>query len=188
MLVKCDQCGKEFNKWPCLIKRHKQHFCCKKCYTTKMKGVPNVKCYHCGALFHKHACLLGRSTKHFCSIECAFPIITVCCNNCGKNFREKPGRAKRGHHFCSLNCRNEYMHKNALRTIQCPQCSIVFTAKSRAKQTFCSPSCVRKFKSMVCHIKKLGNFTDSKEVTISLIKVKLMSHQEAQTTIKATPR
>ena len=51
MKVKCTQCGVEFNKPPCQVKRVKQVFCSKKCHDESQTVFKGKQCEICGDTF-----------------------------------------------------------------------------------------------------------------------------------------
>ena len=161
MLVKCDQCGKEVNKSPYRTKGYKHHFCCKKCY---------------GAW-------LSQNTKQ---------MITVFCLQCGVEVHRHPSDLKKyPRAYCSIKC-----HSLARRLGKMVRCCIcgkeVYRRKSELRgkpmQNCCSPKCLGELVGTANRLKKLGNFSTRKDAHVLLAKVKSMTHQEAQTTIKETPR
>lgn len=71
MLVKCDNCGKEFNKKPNQIKRHKTHFCSKGCQKEFKNIKTPVRCEQCGKDFNKIPSNIKLHPRHFCSRVCS---------------------------------------------------------------------------------------------------------------------
>lgn len=65
MKIKCDYCGKEFNRKPSSIKA--KNYCCKKC--RHADKVQIVKCDNCGKEFEKWKDYVFE--HNFCSRECA---------------------------------------------------------------------------------------------------------------------
>ena len=73
MLIKCDNCGEQFNKKPSKIKLSDKHFCSNKCSSESKKVTINVKCDECGIVVDKRPSDLKKTKngKHFCGRSCA---------------------------------------------------------------------------------------------------------------------
>lgn len=67
VIVKCEYCGKEFEKYPSLVKKH--NFCCIKCRTESRKNYS--KCHICGKTFHQPLSVVKRNKNNYCSVECS---------------------------------------------------------------------------------------------------------------------
>lgn len=81
--VKCQQCGKEFDVWPAIIKRGEGKFCSKKCAVIYSIGRPHPinklnrktkiqKCKICGKGFNTKICRLELGRGKFCSNNCYY--------------------------------------------------------------------------------------------------------------------
>lgn len=133
MKVKCDQCGKEFDKCLSRARRDKHSFCSKECHYRwrfpNYKKKANVKCDWCGDEFERHP---SQVLKHkFCSRKCmgewqsknwkgenhpnweGGKKAKVSCDYCGKVFK-KWGTVvpKSEHHFCSRECGGNWRAEN----------------------------------------------------------------------------
>lgn len=70
-IIKCDYCGKEFNRKPSVIKLSKQHFCSSDCFKKyKLDNRTFVVCENCGKEFCKRPYDIKSKQHHFCSREC----------------------------------------------------------------------------------------------------------------------
>lgn len=118
MKVKCDWCGKEFEKRPCLVKRHRHSFCSRECYgawrsknfmgeknSNWRGGIRYKKCEACGKRF---GVVPSRAnTARFCSVGCEIKV-TVKCKTCGKEFQVIPRRLRTAK-FCSKECYGKWI-------------------------------------------------------------------------------
>lgn len=191
MLVKCDQCGVEFYRVPSQFERSKQHFCSLKCARAKKRDPVVVVCHNCGKPFLVNVwrVKVSKSKQFFCSKKCRFPPSQVNCDFCGKEFYKGFFEIKSTkQNFCSKKC--YVTSKKRGENMPCAECGKVIYRRASAIKNFafCSNACFTKFNGKALHLKKVGNFPTRKEVCALLAKVKSMSHQEVQTTIKETPR
>jgi hypothetical protein len=51
IIIKCEQCGKETEHWPCRIKKNKHNFCSQKCFNLFTQG-PNHYRWKNGIKYH----------------------------------------------------------------------------------------------------------------------------------------
>ncbi len=200
MLVICDQCGIEFNKNQCKIKRTKHNFCSRKCSGAWLSENTNhaiiILCQQCGAECRKKPSVFKRYPHAFCSKACyclsqrvEYPEQT--CQHCKKSFQRKPSSRKYKTTFCSVEC-----YSLARRLGEMRRCCIcgkeVYRDKAALKkepiQFYCSQKCYGELIGTANHLKKLGNFSARKDVHVLLAKVRSMLYQEVQTAIKETPR
>lgn len=81
MKVRCNNCGKEFNKEPHRAKRSNRHFCSRKCHLdftrSNLQGSQSpywrrvqVQCDFCGRILQIKSSRLGASKHHFCNKDC----------------------------------------------------------------------------------------------------------------------
>lgn len=70
VMIKCDQCGKEFNKAPNSIKRCKNHFCSKKCSSIYKEKKVAIICDNCGKEFLRVSYRSKKYKNNFCSNKC----------------------------------------------------------------------------------------------------------------------
>jgi endogenous inhibitor of DNA gyrase (YacG/DUF329 family) len=95
--IKCDNCGKEFEKYPAKIS--KNNFCCRECYLTfHSKNTIICTCEVCGKTFKGQPANANR----FCSRECYLKVHNIInkkriCPTCGKPFLAKTSEDK----YCS---------------------------------------------------------------------------------------
>jgi hypothetical protein len=72
MIIKCDNCGKEFNKSPREIKKNKRSFCCNTCKNSFFKKKKSlVKCLNCKEVFEASETEVRRKGRKFCGNSCA---------------------------------------------------------------------------------------------------------------------
>lgn len=67
LIIKCEQCGKEFHRAPSQIAKRDHQFCSSKCYRGYQKLQRTYICQHCGKEFIRYACCINT----FCSRSCA---------------------------------------------------------------------------------------------------------------------
>lgn len=72
MIIKCDYCGKEFNRDLHEVKKRKNHYCSQKCYGLARRTRKLVKCETCGKEFEKANFFYNKNKHHFCSYECRY--------------------------------------------------------------------------------------------------------------------
>ncbi len=106
ILIKCDTCGKEFEKYESKIGKH--NFCCRECYSIfHSKEVPKCKCIICGKEFKGDK----YNKNKYCSRECYLQDHCIknkerICPKCGKSFIAKTAEDK----YCSWECYNKDRH------------------------------------------------------------------------------
>lgn len=106
ILIKCDNCGKEFEKYESKLGKH--NFCCRKCYSIfHSKDVPQCKCTICGKNFKGDK----YNANKYCSWECYLKDHAIkdkerVCPKCGKKFIAKTSTDK----YCSWECYNTDRH------------------------------------------------------------------------------
>lgn len=123
MEVKCEACGKLFNKEGHRVNRTKsgKHFCSRECYLTmpisgQEKTGEEVKCGYCGSVVYRPASHIknNKTGKFFCSKQCSGKYITqqsqsdhnAVCNTCGTSFRRAPSCLGENN-YCSRDCWKE---------------------------------------------------------------------------------
>jgi hypothetical protein len=68
----CDTCGKETSSLIINYNKHKNHFCCKKCYDNfQNKELINYSCDYCGKQNKRKQANYKKSINHFCNHSCA---------------------------------------------------------------------------------------------------------------------
>lgn len=73
ILLKCDNCCKEFYRQQCFTKNKAKHFCSNKCRhesLTNEKFYITVTCDQCGKEFKKYKIYEKNNINHFCSSKC----------------------------------------------------------------------------------------------------------------------
>ena len=136
MLIRCDYCGKEFERTH-VHKEHKHHFCTKRCeWLWKSEnfsgdkspfwkgGKVECKCNVCGRTIFVKAD--QRKERNYCSPQCYGKWQSknqrgehnphwqggnthLICETCGRSYTCVPATAKLSkHHFCSAECRVEW--------------------------------------------------------------------------------
>ena len=121
MKVKCDNCGKEFEKKIAQIKRAKHNFCCRNCHNEFRKGKPNLarrrritkECDNCSKTIEVSLSRQKTFKNHFCNKNCEYEWMkrrtTVTCENCGKEFERRNSQFKRSSYFlCSRKCSSQW--------------------------------------------------------------------------------
>ena len=106
-IVKCDYCGKEFNKAPCKIKKDNYHYCGDECRCLGRRKRIDLICPVCGKNFQV---LLSHYQKYkscCCSMACSGKNrenkIVVTCDYCGKDIIKKPSSIL-NKNFCNKKC------------------------------------------------------------------------------------
>lgn len=106
MLIRCENCQREFEKRPCRIRRSAHHFCSEGCRNAFENRQPKttVRCAKCQREFQKFASEAERTGANYCSRSCAAQANNRLhpkrhkehhhCVICGKE-------AKRGRKFCN---------------------------------------------------------------------------------------
>lgn len=115
MIIKCDYCGKEFNKPKSHLTKH--NYCCKECANLAQTKKQKVVCEQCGKEFLKKLCEIQSSKHHYCSKECYekfknYKIIEVECAYCGKKLLRTEKDVKDYKKlFCNNECKSKYQRK-----------------------------------------------------------------------------
>jgi hypothetical protein len=109
MIVKCQQCGKEFKTTPSRIKKGWGKYCSRKCFGEFKKNKVRRTCNKCGKIFEVKPSQIKNGQGKYCSRKCyglsKRTKIEKKCENCGKKFKSKPSVIKKGAaKFCSLSC------------------------------------------------------------------------------------
>ena len=89
MRIRCDYCGKEFNRSPSAIKS--ENYCCKEC--RHAAKVTIVKCDMCGKEFNRLKSQMGE--HNFCSPECARPYMSAFSSDFCKKMNTDIGRRQK---------------------------------------------------------------------------------------------
>jgi|SRR3972149_769583 len=102
MLVKCQNCQKEFITYPSRIKSGKSKFCSRKCADGKWLKKVCEKC------FKEFEVIQSRENARFCSKECSLKgKVNKLCEVCKKEFSVYPVFEKQ--RFCSRRCKGLFM-------------------------------------------------------------------------------
>lgn len=124
MKVKCNWCGREFEKRPDKVRKTNHNLCSLECSWKQRRNRVKVECEWCGKEFDKAP---SHIRKHnFCSHKCCsefrrehyrglnhrlYTSIQVKCDWCGKEFSRQPSLIKK-HTFCSYKCYWGWLSKN----------------------------------------------------------------------------
>lgn len=118
--INCDECGKEFEEYPCHIEEDKKNFCSNDCQAQFQSnnwvgednprwdgGKETVACEECGREYKVPSCEVEDS--QFCSRSCVNKDWMVEaknreCDECGTSFKRKSCNIKGDHVFCSDSC------------------------------------------------------------------------------------
>lgn len=106
LIVICDTCEKEFEKYACKIGKH--NFCCRECYSIfHSKDVPICTCQICGKQFKGNK----YNSNKYCSRECYLKDHSIknkerICPTCNKKFIAESSEDK----YCSWECYNKNRH------------------------------------------------------------------------------
>ena len=142
MIIKCDYCGKEFNKRESHIKRSKHNYCSDICKNLAKNKQIEVKCDYCGKIIKKKQKEIKRAKNHFCCKEC-FDLyrkqrIKNKCLYCGKEFESVKSRPKK---YCSKECQK----LNTTKKVKCDNCQkeiVISNYKyKRSIKHFCDDKC-----------------------------------------------
>lgn len=175
ILVKCENCNKEFSVTPSRFKRGSGKHCSRKCSyenrPEKPDKRPDFSCTVCSRIFKATITRKRMGNVLFCSKVCRGIrrteecTVSKICEGCKKEFkipncREKNGEGK----FCSDKCRLENWKKidrNGKlkgRDENCLECGILFYAQGYSKRKFCSNKCrienknqKKEFKCQICN-------------------------------------
>lgn len=104
--IKCDTCGKEFNKYESKLGKH--NFCCRECYLKfHSKEVPICFCKVCGKQFKGDK----YNANKYCSRDCYLEDHRIknkirICPKCKKSFEAKSSEDI----YCSWECYNSDRH------------------------------------------------------------------------------
>jgi len=144
----CKQCGKEFYKYPSVIKVCGDRFCSKECHVNFQRGGMSdedrsVKCLNCGKEFLASPAEIKRD-RRFCSKKCFYEEhgkIEKICEHCGKIFYIRPSKEKDGcGKFCSKKC---FYDEHKKIKLTCEVCGKEFWEGSSRSDVrrFCSRKC-----------------------------------------------
>lgn len=121
MMVKCEACGRKFEREAWRVERSKHQFCCHPCYAVFIDRSLRVRCEHCGKTFRRKRSEVARNNRHFCSMACILGYKranseTRACANCQKpvtrsaaDMRKQMGNT--GDFFCGKSCRQEFYQR-----------------------------------------------------------------------------
>lgn len=113
LLVKCEHCGKEFERRISMLKDHV--FCSNDCRAAHWNNKVELTCKVCGKKFEWRASRLKYYTTECCSIKCRGIArrnrMKHTCKGCGKEFEIKESSANRENprgSYCSKECYTKY--------------------------------------------------------------------------------
>ena len=118
LIVKCDWCGKEFERKRVQVKRHNycNRACLGKANAERFRLYRIKKCDYCGREFEYRGHHAKRNKHYFCCKECsgAFKAkpVTGFCDWCGKAItRKKSAICRFGiHNFCDRGCYQDFLN------------------------------------------------------------------------------
>jgi G:T-mismatch repair DNA endonuclease (very short patch repair protein) len=173
-IISCGYCGKEQHIRPCYVKD--KNFCNKSCYSKylRQENYTKTKCIICGKEFEAPNYYLKRGQYKTCSVECGNKIrlkgdknpawkggkIDKTCDMCGKLFKVKRERTRRGGnfgHYCSKKCYGQWVSQarsgeNSEHYIEriekeCLICKNIFKVLPSIDQKTCSRKCSSQYAS-----------------------------------------
>ena len=118
--VKCDWCGKTFNRPSWRIKKQQKHYFCNyKCRGNYLNKKIEVKCNICGKMFKRKPSKIINRKHHFCSKKCNMVWLKKNnykggkkeskCSYCSKKIVQYPYQIKRAKlHFCNGQCQGKF--------------------------------------------------------------------------------
>jgi endogenous inhibitor of DNA gyrase (YacG/DUF329 family) len=115
MIVVCNNCGIEFDRWPSHVGKH--NFCSRSCKDKNQKTSVVVECVVCGAEVEKKLSDVIRRKNNFCSTACQYKnqktSIIVNCVECGTKVHKWPSVTnKYKNNFCSISCSSKYNNRH----------------------------------------------------------------------------
>ena len=103
-VVTCKQCGKDFNKYACEIKKYPNHFCCNKCSSEfRVKNMQKQQLSE-----SKIKCIITSKIKHDIDLKTK-NMHKIQCKRCGILFDRYPSQIK-NNNFCSSKCMRNYFN------------------------------------------------------------------------------
>lgn len=160
MKVRCDHCGKEFDKRPSRVERSENHFCNDTCHHLWQKcPVISGNCDYCGKSLTRPAREWHRSQHHFCDHACygkwisenklgsqhpKWTRIDTTCAYCGKPIQHKRCHFEQyENHFCNNKCKGAFRKK--VMHVVCDFCGQAIerwpSRVTRFDQHFCNNDC-----------------------------------------------
>lgn len=139
MLVKCDNCGTQFERKQSAINEH--NFCSRKCFYIFRRKKMVVICDNCGKELKRIPAKIGN--RNFCNQQCYRESqgVIVTCNNCGKKLKRVPNGKN---NFCNSKCHRE---SRGVAVI-CDNCGKTFKQYPHIikERNYCSKKCFGKSK------------------------------------------
>lgn len=165
--VRCDGCGKTFQKYPYLVRP--TNYCSMSCYhlSTNLK-IENV-CIKCHKNFLVKKYLVDQGYGQYCSRGCQhsdYPQqVMMTCKQCGTNITKAPSVAKLTH-YCSKACQDLGMSEFEMHI--CAHCKKEFKIPMwevrNGKGKFCTRECFIKFNGESSLEEKVRKYLESKHV------------------------
>lgn len=113
LIVKCEHCGKEFERRVSMLKDH--IFCSNECRAAHWSNKVEITCKVCGKKFSWRASRLKYYSTECCSKKCAGVArrnrMKKICKNCGKEFEIKESSTSRTSprgSYCSFECYHNF--------------------------------------------------------------------------------
>jgi len=149
MIVKCEKCGNNFNKFPSRINPNGHNYC-KECLPAPKPKQPKktVECNYCHNSFKKAVGRIGK--LNFCCKECYNKYngekSQIKCDKCGEYFHRPYCDYKKNKHNYCTNCSEKSKYSpNKIKKIkvECDCCHIIFEkAPSELRdKNYCSRGC-----------------------------------------------
>lgn len=165
--VICDGCGKEFNKYPYLVRP--TNYCSLKCYHSSTNLRVEKVCMKCGKEFLARKYLRDKGYGQYCSRKCQhsdYPQqVIMTCKQCGVKFTKPPSVAKLTQ-YCSKACQDLGMSEFEIHV--CAQCKNEFKIPMwevrNGKGKFCTRECFIKFSGESSLEEKVRKYLESKHV------------------------
>jgi hypothetical protein len=148
LVVACEGCGKELQRWPSAIREHV--YCSQQCRTIRRKRICALE--GCEREFIPRKWDIANRAAAYCSRRCAARAIqphrqngeVVTCPICGKPRYYSASKIAKGSRYCSSECFHLASRKApAPKPRECLTCSKTFTPSFPAFSgaRFCSRSC-----------------------------------------------
>lgn len=169
--VRCDNCGKEFEREAKDIRRVNHHFCSQQCFFEfrSKNATIEVSCFTCGKKIKIKKSYAKACKRFFCSRACRqkwrkefysgannpnWKQLEVECAYCGKKISLPPSKiALAKNNFCSCECARKYYgelrkRNNKKLKIKCDNCGteIERYPSQLGEHNFCSISCYHNWK------------------------------------------
>ena len=166
--VKCDGCGKKFEKMPYLVRP--TNYCSLSCYRNSTRLKSEKQCLICKKSFTPSPTQVRHGFGIYCSRKCQNKVnrdnlVLKVCKQCGKEVKRSPAVAVHTV-YCSKKCHDLAM--SDFETRSCAQCHKEFQIPTwetkKGKGKFCSRECFIKFIGESSLEEKVRKYLESKHV------------------------